>query len=95
MTFRDNLFAGKVALVVGGTGGIGAAIADIFATLGAVVTVTVGGTCSGACASLQAGSAGSVAFIPATTITDVPLPGQTPNVAVANGVSPTFNARLF
>ena len=40
MTFRDNLFAGKVALVVGGTGGIGAAIADIFATLGAVVTVT-------------------------------------------------------
>ena len=39
-TFRENLFAGKVALIVGGTGGIGAAIADAFATLGAVVTVT-------------------------------------------------------
>ena len=39
-TFREDLFAGKVVLVVGGTGGIGAAIADTFATLGAVVTVT-------------------------------------------------------
>jgi NAD(P)-dependent dehydrogenase (short-subunit alcohol dehydrogenase family) len=39
-TFRDALFAGKVALVVGGTSGIGAAIADALATLGAVVTVT-------------------------------------------------------
>jgi NAD(P)-dependent dehydrogenase (short-subunit alcohol dehydrogenase family) len=42
-TFREDLFAGNVALVVGGTGGIGAAIADTFAALGAVVTVT-GGT---------------------------------------------------
>ena len=39
-TFRDDLFAGKVALVVGGTSGIGAAAADAFAALGAVVTVT-------------------------------------------------------
>jgi NAD(P)-dependent dehydrogenase (short-subunit alcohol dehydrogenase family) len=38
--FRGDLFAGKVALVVGGTSGIGAAAADAFATLGAVVTVT-------------------------------------------------------
>ena len=39
-TFRGDLFAGKVTLVVGGTSGIGAAVADAFAALGAVVTVT-------------------------------------------------------
>ena len=39
-TFRDDLFAGKVALVAGGTSGIGAAIAHALALCGAVVTVT-------------------------------------------------------
>src|SRR2546425_2798409 len=39
-SFRTDLFAGKVALVVGATSGIGAAIADAFAGLGALVTVT-------------------------------------------------------
>jgi NAD(P)-dependent dehydrogenase (short-subunit alcohol dehydrogenase family) len=39
-TFRPDLFARKIALVVGGTSGIGFAVADAFAALGAVVTVT-------------------------------------------------------
>jgi len=38
--FRSDLFAGQVALVSGGTGGIGAAIGDALAACGARVTVT-------------------------------------------------------
>jgi NAD(P)-dependent dehydrogenase (short-subunit alcohol dehydrogenase family) len=39
-TFRGDLYAGKVALVIGGTSGIGAAVADALGSLGAGVTVT-------------------------------------------------------
>jgi len=39
-TFRDDVFAGKAALVVGGSSGIGAAIGNALAGLGAHVTVT-------------------------------------------------------
>ncbi|MBK6334732.1 MAG: SDR family oxidoreductase [Betaproteobacteria bacterium] len=39
-TYRSDLFAGQVALVSGGTSGIGAAIGDAFAAHGATVTVT-------------------------------------------------------
>ena len=39
-TFRNDVFAGKVALVSGGTSGIGAAIGNALARLGARVTVT-------------------------------------------------------
>jgi NAD(P)-dependent dehydrogenase (short-subunit alcohol dehydrogenase family) len=42
-TFRGDLLAGQVALVVGGTSGIGSAIAHALSCVGAVVTVT-GGT---------------------------------------------------
>jgi NAD(P)-dependent dehydrogenase (short-subunit alcohol dehydrogenase family) len=39
-TFRDDLFAGRTALVCGGTSGIGAGVADALASCGADVTVT-------------------------------------------------------
>ena len=41
MLFADDLFAGKVALVVGGTSGIGAAVANLLAGLGAA-TIAAG-----------------------------------------------------
>jgi len=39
-TFRSDVLAGRVALVTGGTSGIGAAVAASLASVGAVVTVT-------------------------------------------------------
>ncbi|MFO1398385.1 MAG: SDR family oxidoreductase [Burkholderiales bacterium] len=39
-TYRPDMLAGKVALVVGGTSGIGAAVGHALAQVGAVVTVT-------------------------------------------------------
>jgi NAD(P)-dependent dehydrogenase (short-subunit alcohol dehydrogenase family) len=39
-TFRSDIFAGKVALVAGGSSGIGATIGNALARLGARVTVT-------------------------------------------------------
>ena len=40
VTFRNDMLAGQVAVVVGGSSGIGAAIAAALAAAGAVVTVT-------------------------------------------------------
>jgi NAD(P)-dependent dehydrogenase (short-subunit alcohol dehydrogenase family) len=54
VTFRDDIFVGSVALVSGGTSGIGAAIGNELARLGAHVIVT-GATAQEAAAARAAG----------------------------------------
>jgi len=55
-TFRDGLFRDKSVLVCGGTSGIGAAIGDAFATLGAAVIATGATEAEAAQASRRPGS---------------------------------------
>ncbi|HEY2864350.1 MAG TPA: SDR family oxidoreductase [Casimicrobiaceae bacterium] len=56
-TFHEGLFADRIALVSGGTSGIGAAIATLFARLGARVTVTSGSEAEADAARRTAGFA--------------------------------------
>jgi NAD(P)-dependent dehydrogenase (short-subunit alcohol dehydrogenase family) len=58
-SFRADLFAGHVALVCGGTSGIGAAIGSALAGLGADVTVSGATPAEADAAREQAGFAGS------------------------------------
>jgi NAD(P)-dependent dehydrogenase (short-subunit alcohol dehydrogenase family) len=57
-TFRDDVLAGRVALVVGGTGGIGEAIGDALAVCGAEVTVTGATALEAEAARVKPGFAG-------------------------------------
>ena len=59
-TFRDDVFAGSLALVSGGTSGIGAAVGDQLAGLGARVIVTGATTPEGAAHSACELAAASV-----------------------------------
>jgi NAD(P)-dependent dehydrogenase (short-subunit alcohol dehydrogenase family) len=54
-TYREDVFAGMAALVVGATSGIGAAIADALASCGATVTVTGATTGEAEAARRQSG----------------------------------------
>ena len=58
-SFRADLFAGHVALVCGGTSGIGAAIGSALAGLGAEVTVSGATPAEADAARERAGFAGS------------------------------------
>ncbi len=62
-TFRNDLFAGRAALVSGGTSGIGAAIGDALAALGAAVTVTGATAQEVAAAQARPGFAGQQAVV--------------------------------
>jgi 2-dehydro-3-deoxy-D-gluconate 5-dehydrogenase len=61
-SFRSDVFAGKVALVSGGTSGIGAAIGNSLARLGAQVTVTGASAAEAIAARAAAGYAAADAI---------------------------------
>ena len=62
-SFRSDVFVGKVALVSGGTSGIGAAIGNSLARLGAQVTVTGASAAEASAARTAAGYAAADAIV--------------------------------